>query len=220
MLVCSPFLNGLSLDNLKGIVFDCDGVLFDSRDVNIHFYNEVREYFELPPMSPRQEEFVHTHSVRDSFSHVLPEGYEAELPRIRDKLDYSKLLPYMRMEDGLLELMEFLVGTPVKRAINTNRTTTMNLLLTTFGLEKYFWPVVTAADVSRPKPHPESLFKILDQWSLTPKEVVFIGDSAVDQETAMGARVPFWAFKNESLQAQMLIPDFWTLKEFLTRNLG
>jgi phosphoglycolate phosphatase len=220
LLICNPFLNGISLDNLKGIIFDCDGVLFDSRDVNIKFYNEIRNFFDLPAMTWQEEEFVHSHSVRDSFNHILPEGYQAKLPAIRDRLDYSKLLPYMRMEDGLMELMEFLAGKTVKTAINTNRTTTMNLLLSTFGLEKYFWPVVTAADVSRPKPHPESLFKILDHWSVMPHEVVFIGDSIVDQETALGAQTPFWAFKNEGLQAQMLIPDFWTLREFLMRNLN
>ncbi len=220
MLICNPFLNSLSLANLKGIIFDCDGVLFDSRAVNIKFYNDLRAFFDLPPMSEQEEEFVHTHSVGDSFRQILPDGYEAQLPKVRDKLDYTKLLPYMRMEDGLVELMEFLARKTLKTAINTNRTTTMNLLLTEFGLEKYFWPVVTAADVSRPKPHPESLFKILDQWSLRPHEVAFIGDSIVDQETAMGAQTPFWAFKNESLQAQMLIPDFWTLRDFLMRNLN
>lgn len=219
MLICNPLLKGLNLENLKGIIFDCDGVLFDSRNVNIQFYNRIRSFFYLPPLSSEQEDFVHTHSVQDSFRHILPPGYEKEFPRIRKQLDYSKLLPYMQMEDGLPELMDFLSGKKVKTAINTNRTDTMNLLLTTFGLEKYFWPVVTAADVSRPKPHPESLFRILDQWSVMPHEVVFIGDSTVDQEAAMGASTPFWAFKNEGLQAQMLIPDFWTLRDFLKRNL-
>lgn len=220
MLVCNPLLKGLSLENLKGVIFDCDGVLFDSRDVNIQFYNKIRGFFYLPPMSPEQEEFVHTHSVQDSFRHILPPGYEKEFPRIRKQLDYSRLLTYMKMEDGLVELMDFLLEKGLKAAINTNRTDTMHLLLTTYGLEKYFQPVVTAADVSRPKPHPESLFKILDHWSVMPGEVVFIGDSMVDQEAAMGAGTPFWAFKNEGLQAQMLIPDFWTLKDFLKRNLS
>lgn len=219
MLVCNPFLKSLSLEGLKGIIFDCDGVLFDSRDINVRFYNQVRSFFDLPPMSRQQEEYAHTHSVKDSLAHILPEGYEARLEQVRDRLDYSRLLPSMRMEDGLVELMDFLILKDVRTAINTNRTNTMSLLLTTFGLERYFWPVITAADVSRPKPHPESLFKIMDQWSFMPHEVVFIGDSVVDQETALGAGVPFWAFKNENLQARMLIPDFWTLREFLMRNL-
>ena len=219
MIVCNPLLNGISLKELKGIIFDCDGVLFDSKDVNKQFYNDVRSYFDLPPMSADQEDYVHIHSVLASFKHILPRGFEKELPAIKEKLDYSKFLPYMKMEDGLIELMEFLAGKPVRSGINTNRTTTMSLLLNTFGLENYFHPVVTAADVSRPKPHPESLFKILDYWSLRPHEVVFIGDSIVDQEAAAGAGVPFWSFKNEQLNGRMLIPDFWTLRSFLMHNL-
>lgn len=219
MVICNPFLNGSNLDGLKGIIFDCDGVLFDSRDVNIQFYNEVRKFFYLPPMTESQEDYVHMHSVSDSFNHILPKGYESEFSKIRDKLDYSKLLRYMRMEEGLVELLELLVEKKFKIAINTNRTTTMDLLLSTFELDRFFWPVVTAADVSRPKPHPESLFKILGLWSMQPNDVVFIGDSIVDQETAYGAEVPFWAYKNQELQAKMLVPDFWTLQEYIRKNI-
>ncbi|WP_035243995.1 HAD family hydrolase [Desulfonatronovibrio hydrogenovorans] len=219
MQLCNPFLKDPGLKEIKGIVFDCDGVLFDSKDVNIHFYNQVRSCFDLSPMSKEQEDFVHMHSVQESFNHILPLGYESELSKIKDKLDYSSLLPHMRMEEGLVELLELLSLRKIKTAINTNRTTTMDLLLATFGLDKYFWPVVTASDVSRPKPHPESLFKIMDIWSVSAREMVFIGDSIVDQETAQGADVQFWGYKNDGLQAKMLVPDFWILRDFLMRNL-
>ncbi|RQD66776.1 MAG: HAD family hydrolase [Desulfonatronovibrio sp. MSAO_Bac4] len=208
------------MKKIKGIIFDCDGVLFDSKDVNIIFYNEVRAYFDLGPMSDEQIDFVHMHSVGESFRHILPAGFESELPKIRDRLNYAKLLPYMRMEDGLVQLLQFIAQRKLPMAINTNRTTTMNLLLSTFGLEQFFHPVVTADDVSRPKPHPESLFKILHYWSVLPEQVVFIGDSVVDEEAAMRADIPFWAYKNQELSSRMFIPSFWALREFLSRNLS
>lgn len=217
---CNLFLKLPQLRHVKGIIFDCDGVLFDSKDVNIKFYNKVRSFFDLPPMSYEQEEYVHMHSVQDSFKHILPQGFEKELHKISNQLDYKSFLPFMRMEEGLVELLEILAENKIRTAINTNRTTTMNLLLSSFGLDRFFWPVVTASDVSRPKPHPESLFKILGHWSARSSDVVFIGDSIVDQDTANAAGVPFWAYKNDRLQAKMLIPDFWTLREFVIRNLA
>ncbi len=219
MIICNPLLNTSRLRNLKGIIFDCDGVLFDSREVNVRFYNQVRAYFELEPMSEDEGEFVHMHSVQDSLKHILPEKFLSRLIEIREQVDYKELIPFMRMEEGLHRVLEFLRQKRIMMAINTNRTTTMGLLLQRFDLDDYFWPVVTAAKVSRPKPHPESIFKILDLWSVQRNEVAFIGDSRVDQETAMASGVPFWAYKNEYLHGEMYIPDFMTLKEFLAGNI-
>ncbi len=219
MIVCNPLLNTSRLRNLKGVIFDCDGVLFDSREINVRFYNQVRAYFGLEPMNRDEEEFVHMHSVQNSLKHILPEKFQSRLGEIREKVDYAELIPFMRMEEGLHRVLEFLRQKRIMMAINTNRTTTMGLLLHTFDLDDYFWPVVTAAKVSRPKPHPESIFKILNLWSVQAGEVVFIGDSRVDQETAIASGVPFWAYKNEYLQGDMYIPDFLTLKEFLAGNI-
>ena len=48
--------------SLKGLIFDCDGVLLDSRDANIHYYNLVLDYFSPPPLPPCDANFVHMHT--------------------------------------------------------------------------------------------------------------------------------------------------------------
>ncbi len=218
MIVCNP-LSSMSLNGLQGVIFDCDGVLFDSREVNIHFYNRIREYFGLGPMNSAQEEYVHMHSVMDSLRYILPKDCLDRLDEVRRHISYVELLPYMRMEEGVPELLELLRSKGLKAAVNTNRTTTMDLLLQRYGLADFFWPVITAGHVSRPKPHPESMYKILEMWSVQPGNVAFIGDSVVDQATAGSSGVPFWAYKNQYLDAEMLIPDFWTLREFIAGRL-
>ncbi len=218
MIICNP-LSSMSLKGLQGLVFDCDGVLFDSRDVNVHFYNRVREYFGFGPISSDEEEFVHMHSVMDSLRHILPPECLERLDEVRAHINYVELLPYMRMEEGVPELLELLRSKGLRIAVNTNRTTTMDLLLQMHGLADFFWPVMTAGLVSRPKPHPESMYRILELWSIQPRNVAFIGDSVVDQATAGSSGVPFWAYKNQYLDAEMLIPDFWTLREFLAQRV-
>jgi phosphoglycolate phosphatase-like HAD superfamily hydrolase len=48
---------------LKLIAFDCDGVLFDSREANIAFYNAILEQFGMPRLSPAATDFVHSHNI-------------------------------------------------------------------------------------------------------------------------------------------------------------
>jgi len=40
------------LRRYKGFIFDCDGVLIDSLQANVVYYNRYRTRFGLPPMSP------------------------------------------------------------------------------------------------------------------------------------------------------------------------
>ncbi len=218
MIVCNP-LSSMSLKGLQGVIFDCDGVLFDSREVNIHFYNRIRDYFGLGPMNSDQEEYVHMHSVMNSLRHILPPECLDRLDEVRRHVNYTELLPYMRMEEGVPDLLDLIRSKGLRIAVNTNRTTTMDLLLQMHGLADFFWPVMTAGQVSRAKPHPESMFRILEMWSVHPRNVAFIGDTVVDQSTAGSAGVPFWAYKNEYLDGEMLIPDFWTLREFIAGRL-
>ncbi|WP_457572135.1 HAD family hydrolase [Desulfovulcanus sp.] len=219
MFICNALLKKIEVAGLKGIIFDCDGVLFDSREVNVKYYNMIKDALGLPPMNKEEEEYVHMHSVDNSLKFIVPDRLSYKLPEVRRKIDYKVLIPYMRPEDGLLPLLQFLRQKKIACSIFTNRTTTMEMVLRYFHLSSYFNPVITASKVSQPKPNPEGLFKILRRWSYRPEQVVFIGDSELDQETARKARVPFWGFKNPRLHADMYIPDFWTMREYLMQYL-
>ena len=54
--------------NLKVIALDCDGVLFDSREANIHFYSHIMKIIGRPPVRADQHEFIHMHPVRGLWS--------------------------------------------------------------------------------------------------------------------------------------------------------
>ena len=43
-------LQALFPHGIAGVIFDCDGVMIDSRAANNVFYNRVLAYFGLPPM--------------------------------------------------------------------------------------------------------------------------------------------------------------------------
>ena len=70
-------------------------------------------------------------------------------------------------------------------------------------------------DVTRPKPHPECLQKILRHFRASPDEALYIGDSEVDRLVAEAAGVPLAAYKNPGLQARYHLQDHRDLLKIL-----
>ncbi|WP_243364342.1 HAD family hydrolase [Fundidesulfovibrio terrae] len=209
---------GSFLEGVKGVIFDCDGVLVDSKDANRMYYNTIRRKLGLLPMTPDEEDFVHAHAVIPSIAHIIPVERLAEAEAARREIDYvEEIMPFTFLEEGLVDLLKDLRTLGLLLAVNTNRTDSMEMLLETFDLTHFFSPVVTAAKVSHPKPNPEGVHRILKDWNLTRHEVAYIGDSGVDEQTARAAGVAFWAYKNPRLAARAHISSFESLrKEFLS----
>ena len=132
----------------------------------------------------------------------------------RQTMDYRKYLSYLTVEPQLISLLEKL-RPRIKTAIATNRTDTMENLLAEFGLDGYFDLVVTASDVRQPKPHPDALVKILEYFGLTPHQIIYIGDSRVDELAARAAKIPLVAYRNRELAAQYHIDGLGELEELL-----
>ena len=181
------------MKNIRVLIFDCDGVMFDSRQSNISYYNHLLEHFDLPPMTKGQLTYVHAHTAVDSIRHIFKGThlFEKAMAFARG-IDYTPFIREMTLEPGLTDL---------GLAVATNRSTTIKNVLKTFGLGPYFDIVVSSLDVKKPKPDPESLFKIMNFFGITPPEALYVGDSSVDYETAHGAGVPFIAYKNPGLKA-------------------
>jgi phosphoglycolate phosphatase len=203
----------LNCHKTRAVVFDCDGVMFDSRQANIHYYNHMLQHFGLPPMTSAVVDFVHSHTANESIQHIF-EGtpYVKEALGYRWEVDYTPFIQDMIIEPGLKELLEWLKPR-FGLAVATSRSTTIGEVLKTHGLTAFFDIVVSSLDVEHPKPHPESLFKILDFFQLEPNRLIYVGDSAVDEETARRAGVPLIAYKNKSLQADRHIEELAEIKE-------
>lgn len=195
---------------LKLIVFDCDGVMFDSREANTRYYNDLLAHFSCPPMSVADESFVFMHNVADSVARIFrnyPAVTVKAVHEYRNSRDYGYYLSFMQMEADLVTFLDY-CSDRFKLAISTNRTNTMQPLLEKYDLAKYFQLVVTAMDVARPKPAPDALEKILSFFKVTPQEAIFIGDSILDSQHAGSLKVPIIGFKNEHLPADYHVNSF------------
>jgi phosphoglycolate phosphatase-like HAD superfamily hydrolase len=56
-----------------------------------------------------------------------------------------------------------------------------------FQLQKYFAVIVGDGDVAQNKPDPEMIYFALDKMGLKKEEVIFVGDSVIDIQTAKNA---------------------------------
>lgn len=195
--------------DLKLVVLDCDGVMFDSREANRAYYGHLRERFGRPPLTEDEVAFVHAHPAPESVPFLF-RAWPQDVERVnayRHTLDYTPFLRQMAIEPDLLEFLET-VRPPLLTAISTNRTSTMGAVLDTFDLRRHFDLVVTALDVERPKPHPEALLRILARLGALAQEGVFIGDSQVDVEHARAVGMPMIAFRSPHLDAAHHVSSF------------
>lgn len=184
----------------KVVIYDCDGVMFDSLESNYIFYNRVMSHLGRPPLDRddlQARTVLHTYSFTDVMEYFFAnDERRADALAFAKTIRYRELAPYMRMEEGLIETLERLKG-HVSLAICTNRASSMDLIIEDFGLSGYFSCVVTASQVRCPKPHPEPLLKVLGHFGIAAEEALFVGDAEVDRQAAAGAGVPFVAYKSE-----------------------
>jgi len=189
------------VNQFLAVIFDCDGVMFDSRQANSNFYNHLLAHFGLPLLRDDQVAYIHMATADESLRYIFKgTPYLEQALAYRLQMDYTPFIQDMLPEPGLLELLAKLK--PIcGLAVATNRSNTIGEVLEVYGLAQYFDIVVSSLDVEKPKPHPEPLFKILDFFSIRPDQALYVGDSPVDCKTAKAASVPFAAYKNRDLDA-------------------
>jgi len=198
--------------NLKVIALDCDGVLFDSREANTHFYTHIMGVIGRPPIRADQQEYVHMHPVRESLIY-LTGGEGRDFDRAFEyfkTIDFGPFNNYLRREPGLVSFLK-LAHKHFQTALATNRTVSTLELLKQFKLREYFDLVLSASDVRNPKPHPEIMERIFDEFKVLPGHVLYIGDSSVDETLALATGVHFVSYKNPSLKAGLHINHFQEL---------
>jgi HAD superfamily hydrolase (TIGR01509 family) len=214
-----PLLTGNG--NLRVIVLDCDGVLFDSREANVQFYSHIMEVVGRPPVSAEQQEYIHMHPVRESLIYLTgSEGEDfARAIKYFETIDFGPFNGHLRKEPGLVSFLKN-AQKHFRIALATNRTISTLQLLASYNLTKYFDLVVSASDVSKPKPAPEIMNKILDAFKVLPDHVLYIGDSKVDEEFAAATGVHFVSYKNPALMAELHITHFRQLNHLFAKCPG
>ncbi len=186
---------------IQAVIFDCDGVMFDTIKANTAYYNRLLTHFGHPEMTPVQFEFIQMHTVGESIAFLFEDDAAIRAAKVyRDSLGYEPFYQLMEIEPDLKPLLKK-IQPRYKVAIATNRSDTIGRVLEAHDLEDDFELVVSALDVLRPKPYPDPLLKVIDHFNLRPHQAIYIGDSKLDEQAARAAGIPLVAYRNRSLTA-------------------
>ena len=198
-------------------IFDCDGVILDSREANRVYYNAILEEFGRGSMNDKELSFVHMHTAEESVKYLFRDDIAARKEALiyAQSLDYTRFLDCLIMEPGVGDTIES-IRPPMLTAVSTNRSTTMSRVVDIFGLDRWFDIIVCALDVNNPKPDPEGVFKILEILGVEKDRAIYIGDSVVDEMVAYRAGIPLIAYKNKGLEAMFHVEHFIQIESILS----
>ena len=175
--------------SVKGIMFDLDGTLLDTRPAYIETARiafeetgqqppEVKVALEIPKRIERKQ------NIKDIIMTDTSEFLEVYLETFY-RISASKTQPFPCVANALEVLSQ-----QTKLAVITMRFVSGNSVikeLQQFKLNRYFSQVVTGLDTHKPKPSPEALKKAVAAMNVEISECLIVGDSVVDVEAGKAA---------------------------------
>jgi phosphoglycolate phosphatase-like HAD superfamily hydrolase len=185
------------------IIFDCDGVMFDTKWVNRLYYNDMLAHFNLPEMNESQFEYAHSHSAADAIRYLCePHNIlDSDMHDYLKTVNYANYIKHMTLNPELKPLIDK-IRPPCRTAVATNRSDTMPKVVEMFTLADFFDRIMTASDVKKPKPDPEMITDIITFFQIDRDRVLYIGDTRVDEQASIRSNIDFVAFQDQRLQAK------------------
>ena len=184
------------------IIFDMDGTLIDSSITIANAINFVRKNLRLPPLDNK----IIISKVNDSTINASRFFYEADHFKPIHQEWFNQYYSEnhqkeLRLYDGILELLKWLKSKSCLLAIATNAYSSSTLQsLKYLKIESFFDSIVSYDDVSRGKPAPDMIFKILEDLKVSSKDAIFVGDGERDETSAKLANIDFilvdWGFSH------------------------
>ena len=191
----------------KTVVFDLDGTLLDTLQDLHASVNAALTAYGLQTRSLGEVQSFVGNGIAKLIERAIGVSDYPDFEKVLStfKTHYAvhckdKTKPY----DGVLELLKNLQAAGVKTAVVSNKADFAVKLLA----EEYFGGLLLDAVGEneacgvRKKPAPDSLFAVMQKLNAPKNEVVYVGDSEVDIQTAHNAGVDCisvtWGFKDKS----------------------
>lgn len=177
------------------VIFDLDGTLLNTIDDLGNAANHALEANGYPVHALSSYPFFVGNGVNKLLERVLPEDCrnKMEVERLKkafmdyyDAHDADHTRPYA----GITELLDELTDRGIKAAVASNKYSRATKRLIARFFPQVPWAVVEGQRDNRPvKPDPSVVFDILAQCPTPKADVLYVGDSGVDMETARRACV-------------------------------
>jgi phosphoglycolate phosphatase len=193
---------------MKAVIFDLDGTLLNTIDDIADSMNEILKRYGLPLHTiDEYKVFVGdgvTNLVNRSAAAASAAGYSLSQIETEYRAEYikrqaDKTMPY----NGIPELLSALIERGIKVAVFSNKPHNVTLEV----VARYFPEITFDAIIGqRPgypiKPNPSGVLEILDIFGLPREEVLYVGDTGTDMQTAKAAELKaigaLWGFREKA----------------------
>lgn len=177
---------------LKLLIFDLDGTLLDSDLLIVESWVRLYQKFR-PDYKPRLSKIL-TFSgpaLETSVAQEFPNADPKKVISYYRRISKNLYLRYAQAFPGAKECLEECHKRGLIVAVNTNKNRSFSLLsLSSCGLAPEVDFLVAGDDVKKSKPSPEGIEKAMALAGVFSKEeVLYIGDTVYDYETAENANV-------------------------------
>ena len=182
----------------KAVVFDFDMTLADSSHVIVDLLNDCAEHFGFPRKSYAEILPVvgNTHEIM--LSHVTGVSDPAQILVMREhyrQLCLSEMPRRISFFPGAEACLKQIFEKKIQAGIlSLKLRAALEASLEKYNLSRYFNIVLGCEDVPAPKPDPGGLHKALAALGIADaKDLLYVGDSLIDQEAAAKAGTDFAA---------------------------
>ena len=189
----------------KAVLFDLDGTLLNTIDDLADAMNAALAACGLPTHTAQECKYFVGDGVRSFALRSLP-------PDRRDEATLTKIIPpyrdaysknwdnKTRPYEGVPELLEALTARRLKLIVYSNKPDEFTNLTVRKLLGKWEFAAIVGARENFPnKPDPSASLDILGKLGLRPDEVVYVGDTGTDMQTAAAAGMyavgALWGFR-------------------------
>lgn len=184
------------MNPIKFIIFDLDDTIIHSNLNYSAIRNQVAELLD-PSILSQEVEKTPILSLLGLLKEHQPQLYPEGVKRLL--ILEEEAIKGAKMMDGAKLIPELLRKFSLKSAIYTNSSRiTINSYYEKFPFLCDMF-ILTRDDITHPKPHPEGLIKLMNEFQVSNLNTVYIGDSWIDSIAASKAKIRFILFNSRKL---------------------
>lgn len=218
------------INMLSAVVFDMDGVIFDSETGVIECWKEIADKYGIPDIEAACRECLGSNAA--ATKERMKKRYGEDFPYDEYRKEASALFHgkydggRLPKKAGVHELLEYLKlqGIKIALASSTRRETVLQEL-GDGGLLEYFDAVVCGDMVAKSKPEPDIFLKACELLQVNPTAAYAIEDSynGIRAAHAAGMKpimVPDLAEPTEEMEklAEVILPSLVEVKEYIEEH--
>ena len=173
------------MSNIGCVIFDMDGVIFDSERACLDTWSEIAAEYGMPDIHDVFYRCIGTNKaqtrqiVEDAYAGIYGEGISDKLLAESSRLFHEKYdggrLP---VKSGVKEILEYLKGEGIRCAVaSSTRKAAAQAELGDAGFAGYFEEIIGGDAVKISKPDPEIFLLACDALGVKPEDAVGLEDS-------------------------------------------